>query len=1568
MGCATSRLARILPAAVERTGVPFRVPRTQPDPRLLVRYVPRLASEWEYDAPGRDWQEIDSTLCFVDLSGFTALSERLARLGRIGAEELTEVLNRVFGEMLDVAYAHGGSLAKFGGDALLLHYAGKDHAFHAAAAAVEMRSALRRAAQHKTSVGRVALRMSVGIHTGVVNLFRAGRSHTELVVSGPAASRVALMESIADAGEILLSPETAARLPQSALGHAKGDGILLRWRRSPIGRVDIRLRRDVDYDAVERGVPLALRQVLGQDAIEPEHRLATVGFVKFEGVDEIMSSNGPEAVAAALHELVTAVQVAADRAGVTFLATDVDKNGGKVILVAGVPFTQDDDDGRMLGAVREILDAKTWLRVRAGVNRGHVFAGEVGSAYRATYTIIGDTVNLAARLMAAAPTGALYAAPEVVERSRTLFATEALEPFNVKGKSQPVRAVSVGSAIGMRSQRRAHALPFFGRDAEVAVVRDALAAAVGGDGSVLNVVGDAGAGKSRLIDEALLETGDLHVIRVQSEQSGSKAAYRGLRDPMRALLGIARGEQDAMAAQLRDAVTACAPHLLPVLPLIGDVVHVDVQSTPEVESIDVRFRPARTGDAVVELLNAFTTRPLVMIFDDAQWMDSASAELVERLAGAVRERPWLLLVVRRPGKDGPDLPSTAELELGPLSAADARALVLAATASDPLRPHELELIVTRSGGSPLFVEEVLRLPRAGGIDNMPATLDAVVNAEIDGLGAGPRRLVRYASVLGRSFRVAVLRELLTAEGLRLDLATLREVGRILERDGHDRVRFRQEMHREVAYEGLTYKRRRELHLRAGEITERMAGGSPDTVADLLAMHFALGQHHALAWRYARIAGDRARERYANVEAVTQYQRAIDAGRRLGDAVRVELRDVWRLLGDVREQLGLFEDAIAAYRNAGALAQADDVVRADLLWRRARVRMHLGAYRQALAEASRGVALLAGRADQAAGSVRARLIALQAWLRQAQQRAAPAAALASRAVVEAQESGDDTALARAYLVSEWANRVLGISESMAYGELALELYERIGDLDGAAKASNNLGAIAYFDGRWDDALRWYRRALDFYARCGNDTSAAVAGTNLAELLVSRGALAEAATVLNDAIRVLRAAGALDDVLFAEIQLGRLMVERGEAEAAVAVLTRVRPDAAAVGQVGYAFEAALQLASGLSALGRFDEALRTLEDAVREVGFVDPVYQPSLARVRAAALAGCGRPGDALREIEDGVACAREQGLAYEEALLLHAAARLEYNSGGRPSEASLDAMVSILTRLNLQLPPWDEGAPRPADRTDLDREAEALARDLALHRDTDDVRVLLVSDLHYVLRQYDWVVDVAGDFDVVVIAGDLLDGSSPVELDAQTVVVLKYLELLASRTQVVVGSGNHDLTGTDAHGERAATWLADARRLGVTVDGESLSIGDTLITVCPWWDGPAGRAAVVAQLAADAARRPRRWIWVYHWPPLPSSTAWTGTRQYGDADLTDWIDRYRPDVVLCGHVHDPPFKPEGSWADRIGETWVFNAGRQIGGTPTRIELSLGSDRAAWISFLGVEEIDMRETAAPVRTLV
>src|SRR5262245_11263412 len=167
------------------------------------------------------------------MSGFTSLSERLVRWGRLGVEELTDALNRAFGAMLDLAYARGGELLKFGGDALLLLFEGDQHASQACAAAVELRTALRDATRMQTSVGRVALRMSVGVHSGEVHAFRVGASHLELVVTGPAASLTKTLEDAAGPGEIVVSSATRARLPNDAAITSRGSGWLLRWRRRP---------------------------------------------------------------------------------------------------------------------------------------------------------------------------------------------------------------------------------------------------------------------------------------------------------------------------------------------------------------------------------------------------------------------------------------------------------------------------------------------------------------------------------------------------------------------------------------------------------------------------------------------------------------------------------------------------------------------------------------------------------------------------------------------------------------------------------------------------------------------------------------------------------------------------------------------------------------------------------------------------------------------------------------------------------------------------------------------------------------------------------------------------------------------------------------------------------------------------------------------------------------------------------------------------------------------------------------------------------------------------------------
>ncbi len=236
-----------------------------------------------------------------------------------------------------------------------------------------------------------------------------------------------------------------------------------------------------------------------------------------------------------------------------------------------------------------------------------------------------------------------------------------------------------------------------------------------------------------------------------------------------------------------------------------------------------------------------------------------------------------------------------------------------------------------------------------------------------------------------------------------------------------------------------------------------------------------------------------------------------------------------------------------------------------------------------------------------------------------------------------------------------------------------------------------------------------------------------------------------------------------------------------------------------------------------------------------------------------------------------------------------------------------------------------------------------------------MQCLLVSDLHYALKQYDWTAQVARHFDLVIIAGDHLDISGHVEGRAQTIVILEYLKLLQGRTRLIVSSGNHDLDSRNAEGEKVARWLQRARQAGVATDGDSLLIDQTLFTVCPWWDGPRSRAAVDSQLARDAARDKARWVWIYHAPPSDSPTSWTGERFAGDTDLVAWIEAHRPDIVVTGHIHQSPFCKNGSWVDRIGATWVFNAGRQIGPTPAHIVFDPDRGEALWFSLAGAETL-------------
>ncbi|HEV8157379.1 MAG TPA: adenylate/guanylate cyclase domain-containing protein, partial [Gaiellales bacterium] len=349
-------------------------------------FLPRLTIRWISEEPDVRVRALEGTVVFVDISGFTKMSERLARLGRVGAEEVTDVVGFVFRQLLGTAYANGGGLIKFGGDALLLFFSGEHHASDGVAAAIGMRRTLSEMGAIDTSAGKVRLRMSVGVHSGEFHFFLVGERHRELLLTGPGASAVVAMEGTADAGEVVVSLDTAAQLPPELLSQPKGEGIRLRRHLRP----DEAKSYEPDPQHVPSSVdlaeciPVSLRELLLAGHGDPEHRRVTIGFIHYDGLDEMVAARPAEEVADALEALVSAAQVACEAHGVTFLGTDVDHDGGKLILVAGAPTASGDDEARMLAALREVQAAELRIPIRVGVNTGPVFAGDIGPSYRRT--------------------------------------------------------------------------------------------------------------------------------------------------------------------------------------------------------------------------------------------------------------------------------------------------------------------------------------------------------------------------------------------------------------------------------------------------------------------------------------------------------------------------------------------------------------------------------------------------------------------------------------------------------------------------------------------------------------------------------------------------------------------------------------------------------------------------------------------------------------------------------------------------------------------------------------------------------------------------------------------------------------------------------------------------------------------------------------------------------------------------------------------------------------------------------------------------------------------------------
>jgi class 3 adenylate cyclase/tetratricopeptide (TPR) repeat protein len=1227
-------------------------------------YVPRLAARWDADAPGGRARVLDASLLGLDISGFTALSERLQEKGKLGAEELIMLISRCYGGLIDIALRYGGDVLKFRGDALLLVFEGAGHEDRAARAALAMQRFIAAGgAAGESSVGPVQLAMCAGIVSGPCHFFLLGHHHRELIVCGPSASATLELEDAAESGEVLASPRTAEALHGFVAAERDGAYLL----RPEAGDVELPPQPEQEEPPAGRLaelVPPALRMPIEEGAVEAEHRRVTAAFVRYSGTDELVESS--DEAAETLAQLAEVISVETEERHITWLESDIDRDGGKLYLVAGAPASEGDEEERMLRALRAVVDAHAGPPISVGVNRGPVLAGPIGSAARTTYAVMGDTVNLAARLCARAEKGEILATGDVLQRSSTRFETTSRQ-FLMKGKAKPVTGYSVGQIAAEGVDETRPLLPLVGRETELAALQAAIEAARLRQSTAVELVAEPGAGKTRLVEELGTMALGFQVLRARCEPYSASTPFAPFRALLRPLVGILPDDspQDA-GTKLAAFVNGVMPDLSVWLPLLALPFAAEVASTPEVDDIDAAFRRDRLHDVLDQLLTRLLLMPTALVIEDTHWLDDASQLVLAKLAQPA-PRPWLVVATRRPS-GLPLGPDATVLELAPLTADDARTLALAAAGDAPLSESELAALTDRAAGNALFIRE-LAVSQTGD-DALPETVESLLTNRIDTLHPSDRLLLRHASVIGPSFDLDVLTETLDDEAAGAEQWD--RLADFVDRDGPLRLRFRHDLVRAAAYDGLAFARRREIHARVGEAIERRTADSA-AEAGVLSLHFLEAAEWEKAWRYAVRGGDDARSKYANVDAATFYERALTAAEPLEPAEE-EVARVYEALGDVRELFAQYDEADAAY--AEVLAHGG--LPARVLRKRGRVAERQGRYDDALALYDAGTAEADANEQVALQLGRAIVLYHQGKIDDS-------ASTAEQAADAAIALDDREALANAYWIRAIAETERG-GPAWKFYELALPIFEEFGLLQMQVKVLNNMAMHAFYVSEWETAVEYYGRAEEMARRSGEVIGTGIAALNHGELRLNQGRLEEAQELLENALRTFRAAKYPIGEAVTLVYLGHLAAEQGRFDDASGLFDTAVELLTAIGSKSNLIEADARRAQAYVLEGRHEEAAALarmcleLEQETGEIGARTALLQRLLA---VAAVQGRRRE-EAPAHFEESLRIGREYGADYEVGRTLQAKVLTGFASDGELEEA--EKIMAGLGVVSLPAPP------------------------------------------------------------------------------------------------------------------------------------------------------------------------------------------------------------------------------------------------------------------------------------------
>ncbi|HET9810059.1 MAG TPA: adenylate/guanylate cyclase domain-containing protein, partial [Candidatus Limnocylindria bacterium] len=838
--------------------------------------------------------------------------------------------------------------------------------------------------------------------------------------------------------------------------------------------------------------------------------------------------------------------------------------GDAVMAVFGAPISHEDDAERAIRAALAMQESIAKLNddlarehgvrlaLRIGINTGEVVAGLLGGDVQSAYTVVGDAVNTAQRLESVAGLGQVLVSETTQRLAIHAFEFEVLPPVALKGKTERVPVFGV---LQRRDEEiEPDASPLVGREAELEQLRAALNDAILGNGRVVHVSGEAGVGKSRVVNEFR------SALAGGIERMAARCASYETNTPYALVAGLVRGTFSIHAADDRVRARAALVEGLTRYGMPADDMSIDLLLDVMAYGDSSQQDPQLKQRLLIALLRALLTRaaaraPFVIVAEDLHWIDSGSLDVLSELVREIPSLSGLFVTTSRSTWAPPWIAQRLAIE--PLPEAEARSLV-EEIVELPVTDELARTILARTGGNPFFIEEVVReLQSAGALrehdgklvaaldvaTRLPATIQEVLEARLDRLADGPKRVIRPAAVIGRSFWLRLL-ERLVAGPLAPDLAALEQDAFITARSVAPEVTyvFRQALIQEVAYETQLLSERRRSHGEIGAAIEALYADRLEEFVDLLAYHYERSEDAQRAVRWLVRAGDRARSLFANAEALALYRAALarapegTGGDRAGD--------ILERIADVQLLTGQYDDALASLASGRERSADAPPPVAARHWRKsATARLMKADYDASVEALERARAVLAG----AAADVEAAHVELQAgqlaW-RRGDYASAREALTAAVAIGESMKADDVLAEGLKQLgnVSFLAGKR---NDAETYYRRSLAIYERLSDTAGLANVHSNLGVVYRRMARWDDALRELDASLQLRERMGDPWGIGTIHNNIGEVHRTRGELAAALAAYERAIEVWRPIGYSAGVALALTGLGAAIVESGDA---------------------------------------------------------------------------------------------------------------------------------------------------------------------------------------------------------------------------------------------------------------------------------------------------------------------------------------------------------------------------------------------------------------------------------------